>query len=182
MQALAVIGEDMLAADAKHNFSSQAPTWAAALTALKGAIEEGQEISRMQPPVNPSATSGNPEASVAELEASLERAVTSVLLWAQSASQAQGGAHHPEVHIVCLAFHGSFLVALLRNGMFPVSGTTHSSCGNILMWCRQSRGHQRRSLCGRGNAGHHKACSAGQPCASHGSSTSAAHDHPCPGW
>ena len=175
MQALAVIGEDMLAADAKHNFSSQAPTWAAALTALKGAIEEGQEISRMQPPVNPSATSGNPEASVAELEASLERAVTSVLLWAQSASQAQGGAHHPEVHIVCLAFHGSFLVALLRNGMFPVSGTTHSSCGNILMWlqtiartsaaeslwerqCRPSQGVQRWTAL-RQPRQQHKRCS-----------------------
>ena len=98
MQALAAIGTDMLAADARHSFSSQAPTWVAALTALKGAIEEGQAFSRMQPPLNPSAPSGNTEASAAEWDASLERTVTSVLLWAQSASQAEGGAHHPEAH------------------------------------------------------------------------------------
>ena len=106
MQAVAAIGEDMMAADAKHSFSSQAPTWAAALTALKGAVEEGQAFSRRQPLVNPSATSGGPEASVAEWDASLERAVTSVLLWAQSASQAPGGAHHPQVHSLLTRMHG----------------------------------------------------------------------------
>ena len=110
-QALAAIGEDMLAADAKYSFSSQAPTWAASLTALQGAIEEGQAFSRMQPPVNPSATSGGPEASVAEWDASLECTVTSVLLWAQSASQAPGAAHHPEFRSLCIRMHSWLVVA-----------------------------------------------------------------------
>ena len=105
MQALAAIGTNMLAADAKYSFSSQVPTWAAALTALKGSIEEGQAFSSMQPSPNPSAASGDPEASAAEWDAGLERAVTSVLLWAQSASQASGGAHHPEVHSLWIRMH-----------------------------------------------------------------------------
>ena len=99
MQALAAIGMDMLAADVKHSFSSQAPTWTAVLTALKGATEEGEAISRKQPSYRLTAFSGSPEASASEWDASLERAVTSVLLWAQSASQAPGGAPRPEVHL-----------------------------------------------------------------------------------
>lgn len=90
MQALEAIAADMQAADAEHSFSSEVPSWAATLTALRAAIEEEQGFSGRLAAGTKVASSGSPEGSAPGWEDSLEQAVTSVLLWAQNASKPHG--------------------------------------------------------------------------------------------
>ena len=90
MQALQAICQDMQSADAEHSLSSEAPNWVPVLAAVQAAIEEGQGYSSRQTAGHEPAASGSSEAPAAEWESTLEQAVTSVLLWAQNASKAQG--------------------------------------------------------------------------------------------
>ena len=90
MQALEAIAADMQAADAEHSLSSEVPSWAATLTALRFAIEEEQGFAGRLAAGTKVASSGSPEGSAPGWEDSLEQAVTSVLLWAQHASKPHG--------------------------------------------------------------------------------------------
>ena len=93
VQGLEAIGLDMQAADTEHSYSKDAPNWAATLAAVEAVVEEGQEFVRRQDAAQ-RPSPGSPAAAQPDWEAALERAVTSVLLWAQSASKAPG-AHLP---------------------------------------------------------------------------------------
>ena len=90
VQGLECIGLDMQAADTEHSFSSKAPTWAYTLAIVHAAIEEGRDFVKRQDAAHRPASLGSSVAAQTEWEAALERAVTSVLLWAQSASKAPG--------------------------------------------------------------------------------------------
>lgn len=80
----------MQAVDNEHSFSSRAPVWASTLAAIRAAIEEGRNFLKRQDAAHRPAYLGSSVAGHAEWEAALEQAVTSVLLWAQSASKAPG--------------------------------------------------------------------------------------------
>ena len=89
MQGLEAIGLEMQAADTECNYSKDAPNWAATLAAMEAAMEEGQEFVRRRD-ADQEGSLGSPAAAQPNWEAALEQAVTSVLLWAQTASKAPG--------------------------------------------------------------------------------------------
>lgn len=89
VQGLEAIGLEMQAADTEYSYSKDAPNWAATLAAMEAAMEEGQESVRRQDAAQEGSL-GSPAAAQPNWEAALEQAVTSVLLWAQTASKAPG--------------------------------------------------------------------------------------------
>ena len=84
------MGRDLQAADTEHGFSSKAPQWESTLAAIDAAIEEGRTYVRRQDAAHAPAFLGSMAAAHPDWESALEQAVTSVLLWAQSASKAPG--------------------------------------------------------------------------------------------
>ena len=106
MQGLQAIGLEMQAADTEHSYSKDAPNWTSTLAAMEATIEEGQEFVRRQDAAQMPASLGSPAAAQPAWQAALEQAVTSVLLWAQSASKAPGAQLSPyplKCLLLCLA-------------------------------------------------------------------------------